>query len=1579
MESEKQTTERETVPQHLTSYKLIIDPALTKGFYKVYRFDGIRFNIPLADLPAGLEPLDTVKDPRICRLWSRNNRTWLLPAKFKVDKWYIGPVPPKELTISRLNDNVSEAFLTNMCKIHGNTEEVEIFYNPKNKKHLGIAKVIFDTVKAAKDAVQHLHQTSVMGNIIHVEIDPKGENRERYIQLLLRGLYTPWTLPVGSSEQALQGLIDSLAQHSSVSSPTMIATPLSQDTAYSSICQDTPCSFMCTPCSQGTPRTPFFSATPLSQDSCYSSLQATPVLQGESFTLSVPKPLRKDVCSHKSTGPHRGKVTDFFFLKKPQPPHALCAPLLSSSQDLEVWDDSAQSSPHNSAVSTPLQEPVVSATPNSSYGNCASSATLNINITPVESISFSKPSKVESLDSRIESLLINRKNSPLSVMCGKTLEADVSSEDRPTSSANSLPASDHLPTSSASCTTSSERDSSLTEENQEDETAQAVSFLTRHAQSPRSPDITLAECSTGTEAKQMQPFLRLKEHQAADENANKSHAPTEETSFAHPPSFPSTENASLPLFRIQSNCSQPTKTPFPLPIPPFPPVSPHLLNGTIPFPPPGWVPPPGQHIPIPPPTIPPPSLPAPPTFLRPPPPLMVPPCVPPPLFRFPFPMVPPAPLDTSSQSNGTTPLPFPLPPWPSPFKFNPFVPPPNFPVVRENPHKLTIEKVLQVIIDELKVIIKKDITRRMIEGIAFKRFEDWWECEDRKTKMQDSTLKGETTVGEKSRTAINPHGWLRIEQGKKPPLPSFKVKRKQICDSASSKDTDSVLSSAHDTSVQKLSDDTFIPNRAKRRHARPHILDSDDDDDDDGDKRKEAYTKEETSDQPHQGLMTDDPQSLSIGDGDDEAEEEVGAQKYSQEDSSIFQTTEDVQCLDDMSHGSSPSEFSSDLDSSDSSHSESSEESSYSELSLENEDMQEEQRADDSSEDCIIVSSDDESMLIEAPMTPLAPLTPGAELDLCLENWSGPFDAEDPEDGRCNSCQHDICELDPVSGFQNSDSPEYAPSQPLVGFPELDLDAELEDPASLQGSVVEPLRPVTPTGIVVDSDPDLLLRSKPTSPTVQEMDRPQTPGMGIVFELEPEDSADEAHTEPFAVSSTPLQTLYQDRPRTPGRENKNYWTLCNSVGESDREMAECSTCRLPAASYVRAPKTPGRDIILSRGDVFYRRKNTSQTLLCDSHSVSSPCCISDSSSLSSDGRETWSGSGVRAKPLQGLENMPGRLYEGSWRESEDAFLERKHKKLKRRWKLSQRQRSLKRVGVSPSSYRRRSPGGERRILHKVWEDGLDEEDSELLRCAYDRLQAQGCGQGWINDTLWTPHPLTKVPTEKEDRPQPWLPQHKTGSARSEGFYRTSTKDKRTYMNNTELSAELPSTQGTGVAGQQSTSLRWGSDFRLEQRRLLSSFNCDSDLLKFNQLKFRKKMTRFSPSHIHEWGLFAMEPIAAEEMVMEYVGEIIRQVIADMREQRYEESGIRSSYMFRIDQETIIDATKCGNVARFINHSCNPNCYAKIITVESQKKIVIYSRQPISINEEITYDYKFPSEDTKIPCLCRATGCRGSLN
>ena len=57
----------------------------------------------------------------------------------------------------------------------------------------------------------------------------------------------------------------------------------------------------------------------------------------------------------------------------------------------------------------------------------------------------------------------------------------------------------------------------------------------------------------------------------------------------------------------------------------------------------------------------------------------------------------------------------------------------------------------------------------------------------------------------------------------------------------------------------------------------------------------------------------------------------------------------------------------------------------------------------------------------------------------------------------------------------------------------------------------------------------------------------------------------------------------------------------------------------------------------------------------------------------------------------------------------------------------------------------------------------------------------------------------------------------------------------------------------------------------------------------------------------------------------------------------------------------------------------PNCYAKVINFSTGKKIVIYSKRDIALGEEITYDYKFPIEEEKIPCLCGAPNCRGTLN
>ena len=134
------------------------------------------------------------------------------------------------------------------------------------------------------------------------------------------------------------------------------------------------------------------------------------------------------------------------------------------------------------------------------------------------------------------------------------------------------------------------------------------------------------------------------------------------------------------------------------------------------------------------------------------------------------------------------------------------------------------------------------------------------------------------------------------------------------------------------------------------------------------------------------------------------------------------------------------------------------------------------------------------------------------------------------------------------------------------------------------------------------------------------------------------------------------------------------------------------------------------------------------------------------------------------------------------------------------------------------------------------------------------------------------------------------------------------------------------------------------------------------------------------SHIHGWGLYLKVNLERDEPIVEYMGEVVRQCVADKRERHYEASGVGSCYLFRLDRNEIVDATRRGNLGRFINHSCDPNAYARTIQLDARtKKIVIFSRRDMHAGEEVTYDYKFPIEDDKIVCLCGSTSCRGSMN
>lgn len=151
--------------------------------------------------------------------------------------------------------------------------------------------------------------------------------------------------------------------------------------------------------------------------------------------------------------------------------------------------------------------------------------------------------------------------------------------------------------------------------------------------------------------------------------------------------------------------------------------------------------------------------------------------------------------------------------------------------------------------------------------------------------------------------------------------------------------------------------------------------------------------------------------------------------------------------------------------------------------------------------------------------------------------------------------------------------------------------------------------------------------------------------------------------------------------------------------------------------------------------------------------------------------------------------------------------------------------------------------------------------------------------------------------------------------------------------------------------------------------------------KANTLDSKEEFLRFGRSTIHAWGVFAEKPIDAEELLIEYRGELISNAVAERREVEYARS-LGRDYMFRIDADQVCDATKHGNVARFINASCNPNCYTKIISFENTKRIAIYAKRDISEGEELSYDYKFEPEydpTKRIPCNCGANDCRGFMN
>ena len=130
-------------------------------------------------------------------------------------------------------------------------------------------------------------------------------------------------------------------------------------------------------------------------------------------------------------------------------------------------------------------------------------------------------------------------------------------------------------------------------------------------------------------------------------------------------------------------------------------------------------------------------------------------------------------------------------------------------------------------------------------------------------------------------------------------------------------------------------------------------------------------------------------------------------------------------------------------------------------------------------------------------------------------------------------------------------------------------------------------------------------------------------------------------------------------------------------------------------------------------------------------------------------------------------------------------------------------------------------------------------------------------------------------------------------------------------------------------------------------------------------KIRRKRSK-----LHGYGVFADESINKNKRIIDYAGELVSNRQSEKREDKYLAKGC--IWVFRVNSRWSRDAAVGGNVARFINHSCTPNCWIDVV----DKTIWVRAARNIRKGEELTYDYNTEG-DKVIPCKCRP-GCKTKL-
>lgn len=128
-----------------------------------------------------------------------------------------------------------------------------------------------------------------------------------------------------------------------------------------------------------------------------------------------------------------------------------------------------------------------------------------------------------------------------------------------------------------------------------------------------------------------------------------------------------------------------------------------------------------------------------------------------------------------------------------------------------------------------------------------------------------------------------------------------------------------------------------------------------------------------------------------------------------------------------------------------------------------------------------------------------------------------------------------------------------------------------------------------------------------------------------------------------------------------------------------------------------------------------------------------------------------------------------------------------------------------------------------------------------------------------------------------------------------------------------------------------------------------------------------------------WGLRTDQDLSCGDFVIEYIGEILDMDMCKERIQKAHENSTNNFYMLTLDQGLVIDAGQKSNHARFINHSCNPNCETRKWRVKGEPRIGIFANRDIPAGTELTFDYQLDSLGNEMKkCLCGSKNCSGFL-